>query len=93
MCGYRVYPLAPVLALLDTVRLGRRMDFDIEILVRLVWRGLRIVSLPTRVRYPEDGVSHFRVLRDNVLISRLHAGLFAGMLLRAPLLLWRRLRR
>jgi len=35
-------------------------------------------------------VSHFKVWLDNVLISRMHARLFLGMLLRAPLLLWRK---
>jgi hypothetical protein len=38
-----------------------------------------------------DGVSHFRVGRDNLLISRMHASLFFGMLVRAPRLLGRRL--
>ncbi len=48
---------------------------------------------PTRVTYPAGGVSHFKGLRDNVLISRMHARLFFGMLGRAPALLWRRLAR
>jgi hypothetical protein len=68
------------------------MDFDCEVLVRLHWRGVPIVSLPTRVTYPQDGVSHFRVWLDNVLISRMHALLFLGMLRRLPWLLWRKLR-
>ncbi|QBK05259.1 glycosyltransferase family 2 protein [Hylemonella gracilis] len=92
MCGYRVYPLAPTLALLDTEAIGRRMDFDSEVLVRLHWRGCTIVNLSTRVRYPEHGVSHFRVWLDNALISRMHARLFFGMLWRLPRLLTRRLR-
>lgn len=91
MCGFRVYPLAATLKLLDQVSLGRRMDFDIEIMVRLTWQGVRIVQMPTRVRYPADGISHFKGLLDNVLISRMHALLFFGMLLRLPLLLWRKL--
>jgi glycosyltransferase involved in cell wall biosynthesis len=91
MCGFRVYPLAPVVKLIDEVRLGRRMDFDCEVLVRLHWRGVPIVNRPTRVTYPLDGVSHFRVWLDNVLISRMHARLFLGMLCRSPLLLWRKL--
>ncbi|MGH6647955.1 glycosyltransferase family 2 protein [Aquabacterium sp.] len=90
MCGYRVYPLGSVVALIDQVRLGRRMDFETELLVRLHWRQVPIVNLPTRVIYPPDGISHFKVLRDNVLISGMHARLFAGMLLRLPLLLWRK---
>lgn len=93
MCGFRVYPLAPVLALIDAVEIGRRMDFDVEILVRLHWRGIAIVNQQTRVRYPADGVSHFRVWRDNVMISRMHAKLFFGMLLRSPRLLWRKVAR
>ncbi len=90
MCGFRVYPLASVLALVEQVNVGRRMDFDCEVLVRLHWRGVRIESLPTRVSYPQDGVSHFRLWRDNLLISRMHAALFLGMLPRAPMLLWRK---
>jgi hypothetical protein len=90
MCGFRVYPLADVVDVIDHARLGRRMDFDPEIAVRLVWRGLKVVNLPTPVSYPRDGVSHFDTLWDNVRISGMHARLFFGMLLRAPLLLWRR---
>lgn len=90
MCGFRVYPVAPVLALIGRQRLGARMDFDTEVLVRLCWDGAAIVNLGTRVGYPSDGVSHFRLLRDNLLISRMHAMLFFGMLLRAPRLLARK---
>jgi glycosyltransferase involved in cell wall biosynthesis len=84
MCGFRVYPLAPVLAIAKRVRLGLRMDFDIEILVRLYWEGLQVVSVPTPVRYPADGVSHFRLWRDNALITRVHTMLVLGMLWRLP---------
>jgi glycosyltransferase involved in cell wall biosynthesis len=91
MCGFRVYPLAETLALLDGVQIGRRMDFDVEIAVRLVWRGVPVVNLPTRVHYPVGGLSHFRVWRDNLLISWMHTRLFFGMLARLPLLLWRKL--
>lgn len=93
MCGFRIYPLGPTLALLDRCNPGHRMDFDIAILVRLHWRGVPMVWHATRVRYPEGGISHFQGLRDNARISRMHARLFAGMLLRAPLLLARKLDR
>ncbi len=92
MCGFRVYPLAPVVSLIDSVHIGQRMDFDTEVLVRLHWRGVAVFNRPTRVTYPRDGVSHFRLWRDNVLISRMHARLFFGMVLRLPWLLWRRVR-
>jgi glycosyltransferase involved in cell wall biosynthesis len=90
MCGFRVYPLAAVADLMDRTALGRRMDFDCEVLVRLHWRGTAIISVPTRVTYPQDGVSHFRAWLDNVLISRMHARLFFGMLWRSPRLLLRK---
>jgi hypothetical protein len=90
MCGFRVYPLAGVAPVLGVPCLGRRMDFDPEVLVRLHWRGVEIVSLPTRVTYPVDGLSHFRLGLDNLLISRMHARLFLGMLARSPRLLWRK---
>lgn len=90
MCGYRIYPLQRTIAVLDGARIGRRMDFDVEIAVRLVWAGVPVVNQPTRVHYPAQGVSHFRVWRDNLLISAMHARLFVGMLWRSPLLLWRK---
>jgi glycosyltransferase involved in cell wall biosynthesis len=90
MCGFRVYPLAALMPLLARVRLGRRMDFDSDVIVRLHWRGVPVLNQPTRVTYPQDGISHFRVLGDNVRISVMHARLFVGMLARLPLLLWRK---
>lgn len=91
MCGFRVYPLGRVVPLIDSVHIGRRMDFDVEVAVRLVWRGVPVRNLATRVRYPVGGLSHFRALQDNLLISWMHTRLFFGMLSRLPLLLWRKL--
>jgi Glycosyltransferases involved in cell wall biogenesis len=90
MCGFRVYPLATTLALLDRGHVGRRMDFDTEVLVRLHWRGVRTRWLATEVRYPLDGVSHYRMFLDNVRMTSLHVRLLLGMLARLPLLLWRK---
>jgi len=84
MCGFRVYPLASCCALLDAVTLGKRMDFDIEIAVRLHWAGVPIVNVPTGVRYlpaADGGTSHFRPVRDNVAISWMHARLLFTSLL------------
>jgi glycosyltransferase involved in cell wall biosynthesis len=92
MCGFRVYPLPATLALINSVNIGKRMDFDTEILVRLAWRNQPMHWLPTRVHYPLDGLSHFRLWHDNALISKMHATLFFGMLLRAPQILWQRWR-
>ncbi|MEX0806868.1 MAG: glycosyltransferase family 2 protein [Candidatus Binatia bacterium] len=90
MCGFRVYPLLPVIALDQRLKLGERMNFDTEVLVRLYWDGLEIINLSTPVSYPNNGTSHFRGWSDNVLLSRMHAVLFFGMLRRLPALIARR---
>jgi len=89
MCGFRCYPLVAVDKLLKSVQLGQRMDFDIEVAVRLYWQGVDIVNIDTEVQYPLDGISHFQMLQDNLLISKKHAQLFFGMLWRLPRLLLR----
>ena len=91
MCGFRVYPLASCIDLFEERQLGRRMDFDTEIAVRLYWRGVELIPVPTRVVYPENGISHFNLWRDNWLITRMHTRLFFGMLIRLPLLIGRKL--
>ncbi|KGT95553.1 acyltransferase [Erwinia typographi] len=90
MCGFRVYPLAPCLALTSRHPVGQRMDFDTEIMVRLYWQGTPARFIPTRVTYPQDGLSHFDALHDNLRISWMHTRLFFGMLPRIPSLLRRR---
>ncbi|MRS16364.1 glycosyltransferase [Enterobacteriaceae bacterium RIT691] len=90
MCGFRVYPVAPTLKLSQRVALGKRMDFDTEVMVRLYWQGNTSYFVPTRVTYPPDGLSHFDALKDNVRISWMHTRLFFGMLPRMPSLLFRR---
>jgi glycosyltransferase involved in cell wall biosynthesis len=90
MCGFRLYPLAPVHELLRSRNVGPRMDFDTDIIVRLYWRGVRMQWLDTKVVYPVDGVSHFRMVLDNVRMISLHVRLVLGMLVRAPLLVRRK---
>lgn len=90
MCGFRVYPLALTLAVINSHSPGKRMDFDTEIMVRLYWAGVDSRFLRTRVIYPADGVSHFDGLHDNLRISWMHTRLFFGMLPRIPSLLIRR---
>lgn len=84
MCGFRVYPLESTCALLDRVKVGRRMDFDIEIMVRLIWEGVPVVKHRTKVIYPEGGQSNFDYWQDNVLITKMHTKLVLGMLARLP---------
>ncbi len=89
MCGFRVYPLEASCALLASNAMGNRMDFDCEFIIRWVWAGLPLAQLQTRVIYPADGVSHFRLWRDNALMTLMHARLFFLMLPRLPRLLLR----
>ena len=88
MCGFRLYPLAAIDKLLGSgTAISSGMGFDIDIVVRLYWQGCQAINLDTQVNYPADGVSHFKMLSDNWLISTLHAQLCLGMLLRIwPLL-------
>ena len=72
MCGFRVYPLKQTIELINKRKIGTHMDFDTDIMVKLYWRGVDVISVPTRVRYNQDGSSNFRVFKDNVLISLKH---------------------
>lgn len=87
MCGFRVYPLDAYAQLINSTRLGNKMDFDIEVMVKLYWQGTPVEFIKTKVLYPENGVSHFNVWEDNVLISKMHTRLFFGMLVRLPRLI------
>lgn len=89
MCGFRLYPLAVVEKLISKTPVAERMDFDIDIVVRLYWQGVEFINIPTAIKYPFDGVSHFKLWRDNLMISKTHARLFFGMLIRIPQLLIR----
>ncbi|HEY2685324.1 MAG TPA: glycosyltransferase family 2 protein [Steroidobacteraceae bacterium] len=92
--GFRVYPISPLIAVMQRQLWMRRFDFDVEAVVRLCWRGVKPVSLHARVRYftPEQGgVSHFKYWRDNALLTWMHFRLFFGFVVRLPLLLARKL--
>ena len=87
MCGFRVYPLAKTTAIFNQKNVSKRMGFDIEIIVLLCWHGVKIINQPTLVKYPADGLSNFKMFRDNLQISILHGKLFFGMLCRIPSLI------
>lgn len=75
MVGFRVYPVESIRAL--RVR-SDRMDFDVEIAVRIAWAGIPILNLPVGVRYltaEEGGRSHFQPVRDNLRLGLLHSRL------------------
>lgn len=93
--GFRVYPIEPLRRVMHGQRWMRRFDFDPEAAVRMCWQGVKPVNLPATVRYfraDEGGVSHFKYLRDNLLLTWMHTRLLLGFILRLPLLLARRMR-
>jgi len=92
-CGFRVYPVSESLRITRALFFDKRMGFDTEILVRLYWKKVFPDYHSVKVSYPLDGVSNFRMVRDNVRISLMFSRLFMGMLLRLPLLIARNIKR
>jgi glycosyltransferase involved in cell wall biosynthesis len=91
--GFRVYPIAPLVAVMRRTRWMRHFDFDAEAVVRLSWRGVPVRNLPAPCRYftaAQGGVSHFHYWRDNVLLTWMYTRLLLGFLVRLPLLIARR---
>ncbi|WP_413524939.1 glycosyltransferase family 2 protein [Photobacterium phosphoreum] len=89
MCGFRCYPINPIMKTLNQHSFSHRMEFDTEIMVRFYWNNGDIRFIDTKVIYPEGGISHFDALWDNIKISWMHTKLFLGMLPRIPTLLKR----
>jgi len=69
--GYRLYPLT---LLKDIKFFTRKYEFEIEVLVRAAWKGVRVESIPVTVYYPpkEERISHFRPFKDFTRISILN---------------------
>ena len=93
LCGFRVYPVEASLRITRDPLMDSRMGFDAEILVRLYWNRVFPVFYPIKVRYPRDGISNFRIVRDNLRISLMFTRLFIGMLIRLPLLILIKIKR
>ena len=87
-------PIAPLAHVTHGQHFMRRFDFDPEAVVRLCWAGVAPINLDAPVRYfrnEDGGVSHFNYLRDNALLTWMHARLLLGFLLRLPRLIVRKL--
>lgn len=92
LIGFRIYPVAPYCKILRRHSIiDSRMGYDIDILVHLLWLNVPVISEVVKVTYPEDGVSNFRMVRDNLRISFTYARLFIGMIIRIPLILKRKI--
>lgn len=93
MCGFRIYPVEKTWQLTKKRRFDQRMGFDIDILAKLLWKNMPFAFYPVNVTYPQDGISNFNVVRDNITISRVFTFLCIGMILRIPLLTVRKIRK
>lgn len=85
--GFRLYPLKAALDILESTKSGRRFDFDTVLAVRLLWAGVPVINVPVPVRYPprgEGGMTHFRYIRDNLLLTRVHVRLCLEMIAHVP---------
>ena len=81
--GFRAYPVS----LISQLKLhGNKYDFEVEILARAIWAGLNLHEIDIDVHYspPEERISHFDKLWDNVRISLMHTRLVARLLLPLP---------
>lgn len=73
--GFRVYPLKPLVTVLQASRFMRGFDFDPEVAARMVWQGVPALNKPAAVQYfnaAEGGISHFHYVRDNTRLVFMH---------------------
>lgn len=70
--GYRLYPIK---LYRDTKFFTRKYEFEIEVIVRSAWSGIKVIPVPIKVYYPpaEERVSHFRPMPDFTRISILNS--------------------
>jgi len=81
--GFRVYPLV----VLENLRLReKRFAFEVEILVKAAWAGVKLQEVDINVFYPtaDKRISHFRVFGDNLQISLLNTKLTMRSLFPIP---------
>ncbi|MCQ2577183.1 MAG: glycosyltransferase family 2 protein [Treponema sp.] len=93
LIGFRVYPVKPYIKIINRhTYIDSRMGYDTDILVHLMWSGCPVINEPVKVFYPKDGISNFRMVRDNIRISLTYARLCLGMIIRIPVLLFRKIK-
>lgn len=67
--GYRAYPLKAI----PTKFYTPKFEFEIEVIVRSAWNGVKVQNIPVQVLYdPAERVSHFRPFQDFTRISVLN---------------------
>jgi len=81
--GFRAYPVQ----YLNRLRFkGSRYDFEAEVLAKACWAGLEFKTIDINVVYPkpEERVSSFQPIADNLRLTRIHAMLVGRRLLPVP---------
>lgn len=81
--GFRAYPVR----YLNQLKFkGSRYDFEAEVLAKAAWAGLELAMVPISVHYPkpEERVSSFKPVLDNLRLSRIHSMLVGRRLLPWP---------
>lgn len=89
LCGFRIYPLTEFELVFDKYHIGKRMDFDTDVLVKSVWEGIDVGFIETQVIYLKNSASHFDYLDDNLRLIWLHTRLMLGMAVRLPIWAYR----
>ena len=68
------------------------MGYDTDILVHFSWKNVPIINEAVKVSYPKDGISNFRMFEDNIRIALTYTRLCVGMIIRLPVLLFRKIK-
>ena len=94
MIGFRIYPVKEFINVYKrTLYIDSRMGFDIEVLVRMYWHGVPVISEPVKVFYPADGISNYNYFTDTVRVSWVYTRLCLELIFRAPVLIFRKIKR
>jgi len=71
-CGFRVYPLQEILKIKSK---GRRYEYEQDLLLKAAWNGIIVKEIDVHILYQskDEAVSHFRPVRDFLLISKINS--------------------
>jgi glycosyltransferase involved in cell wall biosynthesis len=69
--GYRLYPLKKIGKMKFVTT---KYEFELEVLIRAIWKNIPVISIPIKAIYPPKGerITHFRPWRDFFRISVLN---------------------
>lgn len=78
--GYRLYPIQKMKGI---AFITKKFEFEIEVLVKSAWKGIKVWNIPIKVHYEagKDRISHFRPFHDFGRISVLNTFLVTLALL------------